>query len=45
MMSTRNNLNEEYAAAALKHRLPSMFALEYGAEPYAIRLRADKLIE
>ncbi len=31
-MSTRNNLNEEYAAAALKYRLPSMFPLEYGVE-------------
>ena len=28
LMSTRNNLNEEYGAAALKYRLPSMFELE-----------------
>jgi putative tryptophan/tyrosine transport system substrate-binding protein len=32
LLSTRSNLNEEYAAAALKHRLPSMFDLGYGVE-------------
>ena len=31
LLSTRNNLDEEYAAAALKHRLPSMFEVEYAA--------------
>ncbi len=29
LLSTRNNLHEEYAAAALKYRLPSMFEHEY----------------
>ena len=28
LLSTRNNLEAEYAAAALRHRLPSMFELE-----------------
>ncbi|MFZ2648688.1 MAG: ABC transporter substrate-binding protein [Burkholderiaceae bacterium] len=32
LLSTRNNLNEEYAAAALKYRLPSMFELEFAAQ-------------
>jgi putative tryptophan/tyrosine transport system substrate-binding protein len=32
LMSTRNNLNEDYAAAALKHRLPSMFELEQAVQ-------------
>jgi putative ABC transport system substrate-binding protein len=31
LLSTRNNLEQEYAEAALRHRLPSMFELEYGA--------------
>ncbi len=31
LLSTRNNLDEEYAAAALRHRLPSMFEIEYAA--------------
>ena len=30
--STRNGLEKEYAEAALKHRLPSMHELTYGAE-------------
>jgi putative tryptophan/tyrosine transport system substrate-binding protein len=32
LLSTRNNLEKEYAAAALKARLPSMFELEYAAQ-------------
>ncbi len=32
LLSTRNNLEKEYAEAALKHRLPSMFEIEYGAQ-------------
>lgn len=31
LLSTRNNLEKEYAQAALKYRLPSMFELEIGA--------------
>jgi putative tryptophan/tyrosine transport system substrate-binding protein len=31
LMSTRNNLEKEYAQAALKYKLPSMFELEIGA--------------
>jgi len=31
LMSTRNNLEHEYAQAALKYKLPSMFELEVGA--------------
>jgi putative ABC transport system substrate-binding protein len=31
LLSTRNNLEKEYALAALKYRLPSMFELEIGA--------------
>ncbi len=31
LLSTRNNLEQDYAEAALRHRLPSMFELEYGA--------------
>jgi putative ABC transport system substrate-binding protein len=31
LLSTRNNLEREYAQAALKYRLPSMFELEIGA--------------
>jgi putative ABC transport system substrate-binding protein len=31
MLSTRNNLEKDYAQAALKYRLPSMFELEVGA--------------
>ncbi len=31
LLSTRNNLEKEYASAALRHRLPSMFEVEYGA--------------
>jgi putative tryptophan/tyrosine transport system substrate-binding protein len=31
LLSTRNNLEREYAQAALKHKLPSMFELEVGA--------------
>ena len=31
LLSTRNNLEREYAQAALKYRLPSMFELEVGA--------------
>ena len=31
LLSTRNNLEKEYAQAALKYRLPSMFELEVGA--------------
>ncbi len=31
LLSTRNNLEEEYAAAALRYRLPSMFEIEYAA--------------
>jgi putative ABC transport system substrate-binding protein len=31
LLSTRNNLEKEYAEAALKHRLPSMFEQEIGA--------------
>ena len=31
LLSTRNNLEREYAQAALKYRLPSMFELELGA--------------
>lgn len=31
LLSTRNNLEKEYAEAALKFRLPSMFELEYAA--------------
>lgn len=31
LMSTRNNLEKEYAMAALKYKLPSMFELEIGA--------------
>ena len=32
LLSTRNNLEKEYAEAAVKHRLPSMFELEYAAQ-------------
>ncbi len=32
LVSTRNGLEKEYAQAALKHRLPSMFELEYAAQ-------------
>lgn len=32
LLSTRNNLEKEYAEAALKHRLPSMFEIEYAAQ-------------
>ena len=32
LLSTRNNLEKEYAEAALKYRLPSMFELEFGAQ-------------
>jgi putative ABC transport system substrate-binding protein len=32
LLSTRNNLEREYAEAALKYRLPSMFELEYAAQ-------------
>ena len=31
LLSTRNNLEQDYAEAALRYRLPSMFELEYGA--------------
>jgi putative ABC transport system substrate-binding protein len=31
LLSTRNNLEKEYAEAALKHKLPSMFEQEIGA--------------
>lgn len=31
LLSTRNDLERDYAQAALKHRLPSMFELEEGA--------------
>jgi putative ABC transport system substrate-binding protein len=31
LLSTRNNLEKEYAEAALKHRLPSMFEQDIGA--------------
>jgi putative ABC transport system substrate-binding protein len=31
LLSTRNNLEQEYAAAALRHRLPSMFEIEFAA--------------
>lgn len=31
LLSTRNNLEKEYAEAALKARLPSMFEIEYAA--------------
>lgn len=31
LLSTRNDLERDYARAALKHRLPSMFELEAGA--------------
>lgn len=31
LLSTRNNLEREYAEAALRHRLPSMFEIEYAA--------------
>jgi len=31
LLSTRNGLEKEYAEAALKHRLPSMFEIEYAA--------------
>lgn len=31
LLSTRNNLEKEYASAALRHGLPSMFEIEYGA--------------
>jgi putative tryptophan/tyrosine transport system substrate-binding protein len=31
LLSTRNNLEQEYAAAALKYKLPSMFEQEIGA--------------
>jgi len=31
LLSTRNNLEKEYAAAALKYKLPSMFELEVAA--------------
>jgi putative ABC transport system substrate-binding protein len=31
LLSTRNDLEKEYAAAALQHRLPSMFEMEYAA--------------
>jgi putative tryptophan/tyrosine transport system substrate-binding protein len=31
LLSTRNNLEKEYAQAALKHRMPSMFELEISA--------------
>jgi putative ABC transport system substrate-binding protein len=30
LTSTRNGLEREYATAALKHRLPSMFEADYG---------------
>lgn len=32
LLSTRNNLEREYAQAALRHRLPSMFEIEYAAQ-------------
>lgn len=32
LLSTRNSLEQDYAEAALRHRLPSMFELEYGAQ-------------
>lgn len=32
LLSTRNNLEKEYAQAALKYGLPSMFELEYAAQ-------------
>ena len=32
LLSTRNNLEKEYAEAALKYRLPSMFEIEYAAQ-------------
>lgn len=32
LLSTRNNIEKEYAEAALKYRLPSMFELEFGAQ-------------
>lgn len=32
LMSTRNGLEKEYAEAALKYRLPSMYELDYGAQ-------------
>ncbi len=31
LLSTRNNLEKEYAEAALRYRLPSMFEIEYAA--------------
>jgi putative tryptophan/tyrosine transport system substrate-binding protein len=31
LLSTRNNLEREYAEAALRYRLPSMFEIEYAA--------------
>ena len=31
LLSTRNNLEQEYAEAALRYRLPSMFEIEYAA--------------
>ncbi len=31
LLSTRNGLEREYAEAALRHRLPSMFAIEHAA--------------
>jgi putative ABC transport system substrate-binding protein len=32
LLSTRNGLEKEYAEAALKYRLPSMFEIEYAAQ-------------
>lgn len=32
LLSTRNGLEKEFAEAALKYRLPSMFELEFGAQ-------------
>ena len=32
LLSTRNGLEKEYVEAALKHRLPSMFEIEYAAQ-------------
>jgi putative ABC transport system substrate-binding protein len=32
LLSTRNNLEREYAEAALRYRLPSMFEIEYAAQ-------------
>ncbi len=32
LLSTRNDLERDYAAAALRHRLPSMFELEHAAQ-------------